>query len=186
MVTWCIWTIVSTWEGHLQLLENVFKSLQAAGLTLKSSKVQFGPREVKYLGHVLTADGIRIGEDRIKAIVNLPTPKTIKELRSVQRMVNFARKFIHDLAGILAPLVALTKKEAVKEVAKRWGLEHDQAYAKVKQLLSQAPLLQFPDSSRGFVIHVDASEAGAEAILAQHKGEDLVIIAHLSHRFNYS
>ena len=56
----------------------------------------------------------------------------------------------------------------------------------MKQLLSQAPLLQFPDSSRGFVIHVDASEAGAEAILAQHKGEDLVIIAHLSHRFNDS
>ena len=52
----------------------MFKALQAAGLTLKPSKVQFGPREVKYLGHVLTAHGIRIGEDRIKAIVNLPTP----------------------------------------------------------------------------------------------------------------
>ena len=91
----------STWEGHLQLLEKLFKALQAAGLSLKPSKVQFGPREVKYLGHVLvlTADGIRISEDRIKAIVNLPTSKTIKELRSARGMVSFVRKFIPDLAG---------------------------------------------------------------------------------------
>ena len=101
MVTWCIWTIVSTWEGHLQLLENVFKSLQAAGLTLKSSKVQFGPREVKCFVHAPTANEIRIGEERIKAIVNLPTPKTIKELRSALGVVKFVRKFIPDLAGYL-------------------------------------------------------------------------------------
>ena len=68
---------------------------------------------------------MRIGEDRIDAIVNLPTPKTINALRSVLGMVNFVRKFIPDLACILAPLVALTNKEAVKEVANRWGLEHD-------------------------------------------------------------
>ena len=63
---------------------------------------------------------MRIGEDRIDAIVNLPTPKTINALRSVLGMVNFVRKFIPDPVGILAPLVALTRKEAVKEVAKRW------------------------------------------------------------------
>lgn len=176
----------ATWDSHIQLLENMFKALQAAGLTLKPSKVQFGPKEVKYLGHILTADGIRIGTDRIKAIVDLPTPKNIKELRSVLGMVNFVRKFIPNLAGILAPLVALTKKEAVKEIAKRWNSEHDQAYAKVKQLLTEAPVLQFPDFSKDFVIHVDASEAGAGAFLGQQKGDDLVIIAFFSHRFNES
>ena len=100
-------------------------------------------------------------------------------------MVNSVRKFIPNLAGTLAPLVALTKKEAVK-VAKRWNSEHDQAYAKVNQLLTQAPVLQFPDFSKDFVIHVDASEAGAGAFLGQHKGDDLVIIAYFSHRFNDS
>ena len=67
----------------------MFRALQAAGLTPKPSKIQFGPRQVKYLGHVLTADVIRIGEDRIKATVNLSTPKTINELRSVLGTVNF-------------------------------------------------------------------------------------------------
>ena len=79
---------------------------------------------------------VRIGENRIDAIVNLPTPKTINALRSVLGMVNFVRKFIPDQACISAPLVALTNKEAVKEVANRWGLEHDQVYAKVKQILT--------------------------------------------------
>ena len=68
-------------------------------------------------------------------------PKTIKELRSVLGMVNFVRKFIPNLSGIIAPLVALTKKEAAEEVAKRWRPEHDQAYATMKQLLTQAPVL---------------------------------------------
>ena len=78
----------------------MFKALQAAGLTLKPSKVQFGPREVKYLGHVLTADGIRSGEDRVEATIYLPTPKTIMELRSVLALVNIVRKVVPDLATV--------------------------------------------------------------------------------------
>ena len=146
----------------------------------------FGPRLFQYLGHVLTADGIGIGEDRMKAIVNLPTLKTSKALRSAQGMVVFVRKFILDLAGQLAPLVALTKTEAVNEVAKRWGPEQNKAQANVKLLLTQAPVQKFPDLSRDFVMHVDVSEAGAGASLAQHKCEDLAIIAYNSDRFNDS
>ena len=91
----------STWEGHIDLLEKTFQALQAAGLTLKPSKVQFGPKEVKYLGHVLSSDGIRLGNDRIKAILEIPTPKTIKELRSVLGTVNYVKRFIPDLATII-------------------------------------------------------------------------------------
>ncbi|MEP5219214.1 MAG: hypothetical protein ABJQ80_04340, partial [Lentilitoribacter sp.] len=78
------------------------------GLTLKLSKVLFGPKEVKCLGHILSSDGIRI--DRIKAINDLPKPVNVKQLRSVLGMVNFARKFIPDLAATIAPLVALNKE----------------------------------------------------------------------------
>ncbi|CAB1120736.1 unnamed protein product [Ectocarpus sp. CCAP 1310/34] len=176
----------STWEGHLKLLENTFQALQAAGLTLKPSKVQFGPQEVKYLGHIPSSDGIRLGEDRIKAILDIPTPTNIKELRSVLGTVNYVRKFIPNLATVTAPLVDLTKKEAMKSVAKRWGPEHDEAFAEVKKLLAAAPLLNFPDFSKEFVIHVDASNAGTGAFLAQEDGDDLKIIAYFSQRFNKS
>ena len=142
------------------MLENTFIALQAASLTLKPSEVPFSPREGKHLEHILTADGIPIGEDRVKAIVDVPTPKTIKELPSVLRTINFVRKFITNLARIIAPLVALTKKEAAKEVAKGWRPEHDQAYATGKQLLTQAPVLQFPDFSNFFAIHVRVIGSG--------------------------
>ena len=59
-------------------------------------------------------------------------------------MVNFLQKFTPDPVGIFQPLIALAKKEAGKEVAKRWSPEHDQAYAKVKQVLIKAPVLRSP------------------------------------------
>ena len=58
----------ATWEAHLSLLENMFRALKTAGLILKPSKIHFGPKENQYLGHVLSTDGIRVGEDQIKAI----------------------------------------------------------------------------------------------------------------------
>ena len=97
------------------------QSLASSRSHPQTTEVQIGPestvwpREVKYLGRILTADGIRIGEDRVKATVDVPTPKTIKELRSVLGMVNFARKFIPNLAGTIAPLVALSKKRPPKK-----------------------------------------------------------------------
>ena len=139
----------STREGRLTLLENTCKAIQGAGLTLKPSIVQFGPKEVKYLGHVISAHGIRIGDDRIRAIIGLPKPTYIKQLRSVLGMINFVRKFIPNLAATIAPLVALTKKEAIKEVSKRWVPEHDQAFARVKPF-TEAPVLHFPDLSKSF------------------------------------
>ena len=75
--------------GHFQLVDDMCKALLAVGFPLKQSKVPFGHEEVKYLGHILTADIIRIGADRVKAIFDLPTPKTIKQLRSVPGMLNF-------------------------------------------------------------------------------------------------
>ena len=162
----------STWEGHLTLLENTFKAIQAAGLALKPSKVWFGPTEVKYLGHVLSADGIRICDERIKAIIDLPKPTNIKQLRSVLGMVNFVRKNIPNLTATIAPLVALTKKEAVEQVSKRWGPGHDQAFARVKQLLTEAPVLHFPDFSKSFC-HTRRCQAGAGAFLAQQNGTQI-------------
>ena len=77
-------------------------------------------------------------------------------------------------------MVALTKKETTKEVSKRWGPEHDQAFAQVNQLIAEAPVLHFPDFSKSFVVHVGASNAGTGAFLAQQVGDDLIIVAYFS------
>ena len=106
-------TCSATWEAPLRLLEDMFRALQAAGLALTPSKIHFEPKEVHYLGDVISANGIRMGEDRIKAIIDLKTPTTIKELCSVLGTTNFVRKSIPNLATIIDPLVALTLKSVV-------------------------------------------------------------------------
>ena len=100
----------ATWEAHLRLIDDMFRELPAAGLTLTPSKIHFGREEVHYLRHVLSSKGIRIVDDRIKVIVDLKAPTTIKELRSVLGTINLVQKFISNLATIINRLVALTLK----------------------------------------------------------------------------
>ena len=140
----------------------MFRALQTAGLTLQPSKIHFGPKEVQYPGHVLSADGIRMGKERIKAVIDLKIPTTIKESRSVLSTVNLVRKFIQNLAPIIEPLVALTRKsvENLQTMQNHWGPEQDAAFIKVKELLTSAPVLHFPQYHKSFIIHVDASDCG--------------------------
>ena len=69
----------STFEAHLKSLEQLVSALQAAGLTLKPTKLQFRQKEIEYLGHVISEKGISISADRIKAILALPQPDCIKD-----------------------------------------------------------------------------------------------------------
>ena len=99
------------WEAPLRLLD-MFRALQAAGSRFDIKVIQnhFGPRESHYLGHVLSSSGIRIGEDRIRTVVDLKTPITINELRSVLCTIGLVRKFIPNLATLIKPVVALTRR----------------------------------------------------------------------------
>ena len=180
----------ATWEAHLRLLQIMFHALhQTAGLTLQPSKIYFGTKEVQYLRHVLPADGISMGEDQIKAIIDLKTPTTIKELRFVLGTFNFIQTFIPNLVKIIEPLTALTRKSVanLQTLRNHWGPEQDAALIKVKELLTSAPVLHFPQCHKSFIIHVDASDCGVGAFLAQKENnEELAIIAHFSKRLTSS
>ena len=141
----------------------MFRALQIAGLTLKPSKIHFGPKEVYYIWHVLSTNGIRNDQGRIKAIVDLKMPITINELRCVLGTIIFARKFIPNLATIVDTLVALSRKSVanLKTLQNLWGPEQDAAFIKVKELLAFPPVLHFSGS--------DASGCDAGTFLATKK-----------------
>ncbi|CAB1098409.1 unnamed protein product [Ectocarpus sp. CCAP 1310/34] len=179
-----------TFETHLVSIEKMFAALQAAGLTLKPSKIQFGRKEVDYLGHVISAKGIFVSTDRIDAIRDVSTPKCIKDLRSILGMANFVRRFAKNYADLTAPLVDLTRKDFVKprKFREAWGPDQDAAFQQLKDALYSALVLHFPDFSREFVVHTDASELGVGAFLAQPSkdstGDKAVdIVAYYSKRF---
>ena len=101
----------STFEAHVKSLKQMFSALQAAGLTLKPTKLQFGQKEMEYFGYVISKKGISISADRVKAILALPEPECIKDNRGVLGTLNYVRRFLDGYAEITAPLVELTRKE---------------------------------------------------------------------------
>ena len=139
-----------TWDHHVKLLDRVFSALQKAGLTLKPPKMQFGSKQVKYLGRVNSAEGITIVNDRIKAISELPDPKNINDLRSLLGTLNFIRRFVPYFSEITAPLVELIKEQFSKgqEFEKHWGPAQSKAITQSKEALSSPPVLHFPVFSK--------------------------------------
>ena len=167
-------------------------ALQAAGHTLKPSKLAFGPKSVAYSKHVISGERVAVGEDRIKAIQELPSPTCIKDLRSVLGVMTFMCRFAPNLAEVTAPFLNLTRKEFAtrSRLKKAWGKTQDTAFARIKRLSISSPVMKCPDYEREFIVHVDASEIGVDVFLAQPSKNDdsksyLDIIAYFSQRFKH-
>ena len=82
----------STFEAHLKSLEQIFSASQAAGLTLKPTKLQFGQKEIEYLGHDISEKNILISADRVKVFLALPEPECIKVNRGFLGTLNYVRR----------------------------------------------------------------------------------------------
>ena len=78
--------------------------------------MSFGPNSVTCLDHVISAEGVSVGTDRIQAIQKLKTPKSLKGLRFILGVLNFVRRFMPNFAEVTAPLVALTRKDMTPQV----------------------------------------------------------------------
>ena len=101
-----------TFGEHLKNLEDTFKRLRAYNLKLNPSKCNILKREFLYLGHIITAKGIRADPSKISAVVNMPAPKNVKQLRAFLGKCNYYRKFIKDYSKQLSPLYELIKESS--------------------------------------------------------------------------
>ena len=100
-------------EKHLIHVEEALKRLRQAHLRLNVGKCIFGATSVQYLGHTLTAKGVKPGKDKTAAIREVEPPKTLKQLKAFLGLANYFRSFIPSFAKIAAPLFALTRKETI-------------------------------------------------------------------------
>ncbi|XP_026330562.1 uncharacterized protein K02A2.6-like, partial [Hyposmocoma kahamanoa] len=151
---------------HIHALEMVLRRLLGHGLKLKKSKCVFLTKEVTYLGYVVSQDGIRADKSKVKAVLKMPTPQSVTELRSFLGMVNFFAKFIRNISSILSPLYNLLRKN----VEWKWDGKCERSFQKVKQLLMSAEVLCHYDPNRPLVLTCDASARGVGAVLSQ-RGE---------------
>ena len=100
-----------TEKEHLEPLEEIFNRLRAAGLKLKLEKCSFFKKQIQYLGHLISADGIQLLPEKLESITKMPTPKNPKEVKKFLGLVGYYRKFVPRFADILRLLTHLTKKD---------------------------------------------------------------------------
>ena len=154
-----------TWEEHLVRLEAVFKRLVEQGLTLGASKCKLAAKEVEFLGHIVSKEGLSPNPALLQSIKQIPRPKTVKDVRSFLGLASYYRRFVKKFSEIATPLNRLLEKKKDKGI--EWTAECEEAFLTLKEKLVNAPVAAYPDFNKPFKLYTDASNTGLGAILAQ-------------------
>jgi len=174
-------------EEHLERIEAVFIQLSDHNLKLKASKCHFFQREVKYLGHIVSEEGIQTDPEKLEAVKSWPTPKSTKDVRKFLGFTGYYRRFVKGYASIVRPLndllVGHSSKKKTKSSKKTpfvWEAEQQKAFDNIKDKLTQPPILAYANYQLPFVVHTDASGTGLGAVLYQQQGGQERVIAYAS------
>ena len=134
----------STPEEHLEHIKTVFEKLHHAKLSMKLSKCHFFAKEIQYLGHILGIEGIKPVPAKTESIRAMHPPVNQKQVCTFLGLVGYYRKFIKNFAKIAKPLTMLTQMDIKFE----WKETHHSAFMKLKEAIIQAPILQYPDTTK--------------------------------------
>lgn len=157
----------ATFEGHMSDLKDVFQKLREYNFTVNREKCRFVCSTIKYLGHVITPEGLKVDQEKTKAILERPPPGNLKHLISFLQTCSWYRRFIKNFSNIAEPLTRLTKKN----VSWNWKTEQQNAYQALKELLSSPPILKQADHTKPYIVKTDASNYALGAVLVQGEGE---------------
>ncbi|KAL0559480.1 hypothetical protein IC582_004091 [Cucumis melo] len=147
-------------EEHLRM---VLQTLRDNKLYAKFSKCEFWLKQVSFLGHVVSKDGVSVDPAKIEAVTGWTRPSTVSEVRSFLGLAGYYRRFVENFSRIATPLTQLTRKGAPFV----WSKACEDSFQTLKQKLVTAPVLTVPDGSGSFVIYSDASKKGLGCVLMQ-------------------
>jgi hypothetical protein len=163
------WTIYSLLKNHVEVLRLMLERCRQCQISLNIKKCIFGTPFGILLGHIVCKQGLLVDLAKIIIIVNLPTPKTVRQLRETLGHIGYYRKFIKGYAQITTPMEKLLRKDTKYQ----WNDECQHSLDTLKEKMVTAPILVFPDWKKTFHVHVDASTIALGAILAQPGAGDL-------------
>ena len=148
---------------HLVHLRCVLERLREANLKLNPKKCALFRTKVTYLGYVLSEKGISADPVEVKAVKNWPQPRNIYNVRSFIGLYTYYCRFVPGFSSLAEPLHLLTEKNAVFQ----WTEQCNKAFQTLKELLTQAPILAYPDFEKPFILDTDASDVAIGATLSQ-------------------
>jgi len=151
---------------HASLVSEVLQLLEDNAFYVKYKKCLWERKTLRYLGHIVGNNEIRVDPAKIEAVVNWPVPKNVSQLRSFNGLTCYFRKHVKAYAQMIAPLTHLTRTD----VPWNWGADCQQAFDEIKRALTTAPVLTLPDYTdpTGFEVLCDASIHGIGSVLTQH------------------
>jgi hypothetical protein len=144
-------------DEHLEHLRQVFEKLKQAKMTVNLEKSNFIQREMKFLGHILTIDGVKADPEKVSAIRSFP------DVRAFLGLCNFYRKFCARYSAVTQDLNKLLRKGEKW----KWGRNGQEAFDRVKDLFLEAVLLHYPDQRKIFYVQTESSGYGLGAELYQ-------------------
>nr|KYP33422.1 Retrovirus-related Pol polyprotein from transposon 17.6 [Cajanus cajan] len=148
-------------EEHGEHLRLVLEILKAKQLYAKLSKCEFWLDEVKFLGHVISVEGIAVDPAKVESVLQWERPRTVTDIQSFVGLAGYYRRFIEGFSKIVAPLTQLTRKEQPFI----WTDACERSFDKLKKRLTTSPVLVLPDSGEPFDVHCNASHQGLGCVL---------------------
>ena len=150
-------------QDHNQKLHALLRRCQDTGIKLNRDKFHLRLQSVSYMGHLLTSDGLKPDPQKVRAIQEMPRPPDVAGVRRVLGMVNYLSRFTGDLADLCLPLRQLTHRDVEWE----WSHDHEQAFERLKTVMSEVPVVQYFDPAAAITVQCDASSTGIGAALLQ-------------------
>ena len=163
----------ASWSDHLHHVRNVLDRLKSYGLTARPSKILAGFQSLEFLGHVVGSGVLRPDESKTDKILQVSTPTTKKQVRSLLGLLSFYRRYIPGFASVAAPLTDLTKEGGRSCRPIHWTPDCASALQEIQDILSRKPVLLLPRLDLPFVLQTDASSTGLGAVLLQEFEDSL-------------
>ena len=154
-----------TEEEHDTIVKEVLQRLQANRLAISPEKYAWKQKEVEFLGFVIGREGIKMAEEKMKAVLEWKSPTSLVETQSFLGFANFYRRFIKDFSRVAWPITELTKATITKDW--KWTAEAEQAFSELKHRFTSAPILAHFEPQRPVLVETDASDFALGAVLSQ-------------------
>jgi len=164
----------STFEDHLLRLQRVFDRFRTANRKLKPSKCKLFQRQIKFLGNIVSAEGISADPDKVNSVRNWTVPRNLYEVRAFVALASYYRRHIKGFADLARPLHELTQKARPF----LWTERQQLAFEQLKDRLTNAPVLSSPVEGRKYWLDTDASNVALGAVPQQEQHGKLKVIAY--------
>ncbi|GFV05953.1 retrovirus-related Pol polyprotein from transposon 297 [Trichonephila clavipes] len=157
-----------TFEACLIYLDDVI----IGGRTFEQHLQNIRKKEVNYLGHIISAEGVRTDPEKVSAVKNWKRPENLRELRSFLGLCTYYRKFVKGFSNIARPLHKLTESKQKFQ----WTKECEDSFLQLKEALTSSPILIYPQPDKPFILDTDASNESVGAVLSQEiDGQERVV-----------